>query len=146
MFIPVSNGIKIIKNRPRNARVVVENNVASFFRTRCISRTLYSLANYCLVTSDCICVLVVHDLARSLTFVPVESSDYITSCFESPDQGDPLVFPRQTYHTKNEAVCFLMKPRDSSFSPIVTVHSRNYRRQTTYYDNSQTLQYKWHPG
>ena len=30
MFIPISNGINY-RNRPRNARVVVENNVASFF-------------------------------------------------------------------------------------------------------------------
>jgi len=29
---------KNYKNRPRNARVVVENNVASFFRTRCRNR------------------------------------------------------------------------------------------------------------
>jgi len=31
VFIPVSNGTKIIfKNRPRNARVIVENNEVSF--------------------------------------------------------------------------------------------------------------------
>jgi len=35
VFISVSNGTKNCKNRPRNARVVVENIVASFFRKSC---------------------------------------------------------------------------------------------------------------
>ena len=45
VFIPVSNGKKLLKNPLRETRVIVENNVASFFPDM-----VYCMSAICLIT------------------------------------------------------------------------------------------------